>query len=231
MKDFKTSKLSNLFHVSAYRSPEETEKLHQAMSEILHSAQSEITPFETFLETLAQRGCVRRHYTQNIDARDTRLPSLAEKTIHLHGRLDEMRCQKTAQHLFPVSVTTFTEHLEAVCPICKAAELDRASRQLRPRGAGILRPNVLLYGAPSPDEDLITTCFERDIGGPVDGILIVGTRLKIPALRRFVERLSRKARSGRKDVPIVWLNAEAPQSSIKMDALLDYQILGNCDMF
>ncbi|KAH7115587.1 hypothetical protein EDB81DRAFT_767532 [Dactylonectria macrodidyma] len=71
----------------------------------------------------------------------------------------------------------------------------RAITHKRRRAIGFLRPNVLLYGENCPNEVGITDTFNHDLAKPIDAVLIVGTRLSIPSLAGFAERLCKVVRA------------------------------------
>ncbi|KAF2195231.1 hypothetical protein K469DRAFT_681566 [Zopfia rhizophila CBS 207.26] len=86
-------------NAGTYSIPDSTAKLHSyLLSVFVTASESKFTPFERLMEDLARYGRIRRHYTQNFDCRSTRLPSLSQKTICLHGRLDTMMCHMYSQH-------------------------------------------------------------------------------------------------------------------------------------
>jgi len=73
-----TNSSRNLFHSSAYGIPERATQLHNQLLNIFKSAStSGFTALDRLMESWAQSGHVLRHYTQNIDCRSDRLPSLS----------------------------------------------------------------------------------------------------------------------------------------------------------
>jgi NAD-dependent SIR2 family protein deacetylase len=119
-------------------------------------------------------------------------------------------CHRYAQHTVQVTPQSFQQWATAPCPRCEEDDLERVKMGKRSRGTGFLRPKVLLYGEDCPDESEITDTFENDLRRPVDAIIIVGTRLLIPSLRRFVERLCQEAKSGSRESITLWVNNEPP---------------------
>jgi NAD-dependent SIR2 family protein deacetylase len=221
-----------IFDSSAYSTPDSALQLHTRLLDIFKSAaNSETTPFENFMERLAERSNIQRHYTQNIDCRSirTNLPTLSQITTCLHGRLDRMMCHRYSQHLVNVTLDTFSDRVGASCPTCQKEDSERMANGKRSHGMGFLRPKVLLYGEDCPDEEKIIQEFKSDIRGPVDVVLIVGTRLQIPSLKDFVLRLCRQVRR-RKGIT-VWINKENPKLGLSIESLLDFQFIGDCDEF
>jgi NAD-dependent SIR2 family protein deacetylase len=150
---------------SAYSAQDAAEELHRRMLKIFESASKpELTPFETFMENLAQCSRVQRRYTQNIDCRTARLPSLAERTLWLHGRLDTLMCHRRPHHTMKVTPQTFPQMGRRCMPGVRSRK--------RSHSVGFLRPKVLLYGERSPDESEISDVFKDDLQQPIDATTI-----------------------------------------------------------
>lgn len=229
---FSRTRLSSriLFHSSAYRVPGRAAQLHNQLLAIFKSAStSGLTSFDHLMEAWAHSGRVRRHYTQNIDCRSDRLPSLSQRTIMLHGRVDMLTCSIRPQHTFRVTAESFSQLVNERCPICEKEQTQRELEGKRRRSTGTLRSNVLLYGECSPEESEILAAFNKDLYHPVDAVILVGTRLEIGDLRDFVEKLCDKARPGNKECLTVWVNREPPK--LRGGFEMDYQFLGDCDKF
>jgi NAD-dependent SIR2 family protein deacetylase len=90
---------------------------------------------------------------------------------------------------------------------------------------GKLRPDVLLYGEPPPDEQEILETAEDGLRICPDLVLIVGTKLKIPGARSIAANFCHAARS--RGGASFWISKEEPVSSLK--ALCDYVLIGDCD--
>lgn len=69
----------------------------------------------------------------------------------------------------------------------------------------------------------------RDLLQPVDTLIVIGTKLYIPSLRRFAEQICRKALRSRDGVT-VWLNKQDRRPN-QFRSLLKYEVLGDCDAF
>jgi NAD-dependent SIR2 family protein deacetylase len=237
VNDFRSSsqaKMSSrkIFDFSAYSMLDSATQLHSQMSEMFQSASAPgSTRFEELMEDLARHGRIHRHYTQNIDCRTERYPYLSQSTICLHGRLDTMMCHLYSQHMERVTPQTFQQRATAPCPRCEAENEQRVAMGRRSRTVGFLRPKVLLYGEYCPDDSDITDAFKDDLLQPVDAVIIVGTRLLIPPLKRFVERLCRGVKSSNRETMTLWVNKEEPRLGQKFESLIDHQFLGDCDSF
>ncbi|KAF2463817.1 DHS-like NAD/FAD-binding domain-containing protein [Lindgomyces ingoldianus] len=220
----------SLFHSSAYCILERAAQLHSQLLTIFTSAStSGPTSLDSLMEAWAQRGRIRRHYTQNIDCRSDRLPSLSQRTIMLHGRVDTLRCSIRPQHTFRVTAESFSHLINDRCPLCEDEQKQRELEGNRRRSTGSLRSNVLLYGECNPEEPEIVAAFNDDLHRPVDAVIIAGTRLAIDDLRNFVGKLYEKAKSDNRKCLIVWVNRESPK--IKNDFEIDHVFLGDCDEF
>jgi NAD-dependent SIR2 family protein deacetylase len=235
--DFRSSsrtKVSSrrVFDSSAYSIPNWTAELHSRMLKMFEDASNhQFTPFERLMEDLAHCGRIQHHYTQNIDCRAARLPSLSQKTVWLHGRLDTMMCHRYPQHTVQVTPQSFEQWATAPCPDCQDNDQQRVQMGKRSHGGGFLRPKVLLYEEESPDESEIIGAFKYDLRQPVDAVIIVGTRLLCPSLRKFAEWLCRAAKSKKRESITMWVNKEPPRLGQRFASLIDYQYLGDCDSF
>ncbi|KAH6703035.1 DHS-like NAD/FAD-binding domain-containing protein, partial [Leptodontidium sp. MPI-SDFR-AT-0119] len=85
------------FHRSLYSSSVEATQFHSTVCSMFARTKSDLcqpTPFHKAMATLADDHRLLLHITQNVDCVEQRLPDLDAKTIRLHGRVDQMRCQK-----------------------------------------------------------------------------------------------------------------------------------------
>lgn len=111
--DFQSSSRSmqssrKVYNSSAYSLQETATRLNgDILSKLRRGQKASLTSFDLFAEKLAESGRLRRHYTQNIDCRQARLPSLSKKTIWLHGRADTMVCHITPTHTLLVNPQSF----------------------------------------------------------------------------------------------------------------------------
>jgi NAD-dependent SIR2 family protein deacetylase len=90
--DFQSSSRSmqssrKVYDSSAYSLQETATRLLNGdiLSKLRRGQKASFTSFDLFAEKLAESGRLRRHYTQNIDCRQARLPSLSKKN-HLAPR-------------------------------------------------------------------------------------------------------------------------------------------------
>jgi NAD-dependent SIR2 family protein deacetylase len=200
--------------------------LHQSELQMFELASKhEPNPFELFMEHLAQSGRLHRHYTQNIDCRTSKLPALSQKTIHLHGRLDRMRCHMYSQHTVPVEGQNLQELIGARFPICDEKNSQRSREVKRLHGVGFLRPDVLLYNEGDGADPQILSAFKEDLSQKIDAVIIVGTTLHIPLLQKFTTKLCKRM----KRRMVVWLSNEEPSAPLR--SLIDFKFLQDCDEF
>jgi NAD-dependent SIR2 family protein deacetylase len=185
------------FDRSLYSSSEEMTSFHstvRGMSERLHSDLTEPSPFHKVLDELA-RTCPRfRHYTQNIDCVERLLPDLDAKTIRLHGRVDQARygiCNWVCDY----KPYLFQGSDSLCCQRCLQRSQARISEGKRSLNIGRLRPNVLLYGEPHPDDKEILETARHNLRLCPELVLIVGTKLAIPGARSIAADFCRAARS------------------------------------
>ena len=215
------------FDRSLYSSPEEMISFHstvRGMCERLHSDLTEPSAFHKVMDELARTRPHFRHYTQNIDCVERLLPDLDGKTVRLHGRVDQARCGicnwvcDYKPHLFQGS-----DSLR--CQRCVQRSQARILKGKRSWNIGKLRPNVLLYGEPHPDDKEILATARHDLRICPELVLIVGTKLAIPGARSIATDFCYAARSV--GGASFWINKEEPMWSVK--SLCDYVLIGDCD--
>jgi NAD-dependent SIR2 family protein deacetylase len=146
------------------------------------------TPFDIFAENLAERGYIKCHYTTNIDCRTDNLSALFQKTLFLHGRADTLMCDFRPSHTTRVTAESFPLEITP-CEWCIADALKRKEGGQRPWTIGNSRPRVLLDDEDWPDDTEIKTAFKTSLARPVNVVLIVGTTLRTPSLRKFTRLL------------------------------------------
>lgn len=195
------------------------------------------TPFHHLLATLADQGRLLRLYTQNIDSLDTQLPPLATqvplerkgpwpKAVQVHGNLQKMVCIK-CRKVSDLVPEIFDGPTPPECENC--VEVDRLHTEVagkRSRGIGWLRPRMVLYNESNPDEEAIGAVMAADLRKRPDALIVVGTTLQIPGMKRLVREMCSVIR-GRQEGMTVWLNRDPPP------AVKDYEwdliVKSNCD--
>lgn len=200
--------------------------------------EAEPTLFHHLLARLAREGRLKRLYTQNVDEIDTSLPPLRTevplglkapwpRTIQLHGGLKMMVCQK-CRHTSDLEPERFEGPCPPLCNLCKETEMARTTVGQRSHGVGTLRPRIVLYNEHSPDEEAIGSVVTADLRARPDCLIVVGTSLKIPGVRRIVREMSRVVR-GRKDGLTVWINRDSMPVGKEFADCWDLIVKGDSD--
>ncbi|EFR00394.1 Sir2 family histone deacetylase Hst4 [Nannizzia gypsea CBS 118893] len=202
------------------------------------SASAKPTAFHHLLARLAQEGRLLRLYTQNVDGIEASLPPLETKvplevkgpwpiTIQLHGGLHTMVCQKCS-NASSFEADLFKGPDPPLCGACERNEETRTAGGQRSRGIGKLRPRMVLYNEYNPDEEAIGSVVSADLRARPDALVVVGTSLKIPGVRRIVKEMCRVVR-GRRNGTTVWINHDPLPSGKEFEDCWDLAIKGDCD--
>jgi NAD-dependent SIR2 family protein deacetylase len=220
------------------------------------SNSAEPSAFHQFLADLDGQGRLLRCYTQNIDGLESRaglelgLPtkpasprkagSHTPRCIPLHGQLSTLHC--------PLCLTSvpLADHLPLPphplpCPTCDLSSSIRSALSERSRKTGYLRASVVLYGEEHPQGELIGSAVERDLKGSgkkgekegkVDLLLVAGTSLSIPGVKRIVKEMARALQSqSRGNLPkVIMLNREMPKGK-EWEGVFDTFIAGDIQDF
>ena len=202
-------------------------------------SQAKPTAFHQMLSTLGQEGRLLRLYTQNVDGIDVALPSLETnvplnpkgpwpRTVQLHGGLEKMVCSK-CNTLSDFEPALFNGPDPPPCSACIEADRVRTDHAgKRSHGIGKLRPRIVLYNEHNPDEDAIGAVVSADLKTRPDAIIVVGTSMKIPGVRRIVREMCSVIR-GRRDGLTVWINQDPPPSGPQFEDCWDLIVKGPCD--
>lgn len=168
----------------------------------------------------------------------------APRCIPLHGLLSTLHCT-----LCRASVP-ITKHLPLpgepiACPDCDFHSTLRSALSERARKVGTLRASVVLYGEEHPEGDLIGSVMERDLRGTgrrgeregrADLLLVAGTSLSIPGVKRIVKEMAKSlatrseasVRDGREPpIRAVFINAEAPAKPAEWEGVFDVWAQGD----
>lgn len=229
---------------------------HALLNELVSLSNSaEPSPFHKLLSDLDDQGRLLRCYTQNIDGLEGRagleigLPTKSDsprkgisripRCIPLHGQLSTLHCPlcltsvPLADHL-PLPPTTIP------CPTCDLSSSIRSALSERQRKIGYLRASVVLYGEEHPQGELIGSAVEKDLKGSgkkgekegkVDFLLIAGTSLSIPGVKRIVKEMARALQSRKGGLPkVVLVNREMPKGK-EWEDVFDTFIAGDIQDF
>jgi NAD+-dependent protein deacetylase SIR2 len=229
-----------LFDASVYKDDSSTSTFHDMVRDLSSMAsKAKPTLFHQLVARLSREGRLLRLYTQNIDGIDTSLPPLATKvplshkapwpqTIQLHGGLEMMMCQK-CQHTSEFQPQLFQGATPPLCPKCMEADSLRTHHAgKRSHGIGKLRPRIVLYNEHNPDEDAIGAVVTSDLRTRPDAIIVVGTSMKIPGVKRIVREMCGIVRN-RRDGVSIWINRDPVPVAKEFDDCWDLIIKGDSD--
>jgi NAD-dependent histone deacetylase SIR2 len=230
----------HLFDASVYKHDSSTESFHTMVRELAQmTANAKPTRFHHMLASIAAEGRLMRMYSQNIDTLDTQMPPLATTvplnckgpwptTIQLHGGLEKMVCTKCG-HLEPFNASLFQGPEPPLCEKCKEQdEVRTAFAGKRSHGIGRLRPRIVLYNEYNPDEEAIGNVSKADLRRVPDAVIVVGTSLKIPGVRRIVKEMCQLTRS-RRDGITAWINLDPEPQGVEFKDCWDLVVRGKCD--
>ncbi|KAJ2406527.1 NAD-dependent deacetylase hst3 [Coemansia sp. RSA 2526] len=220
------------------------------------------TPTHAFIKQLDEHGKLLRCYTQNIDSLEKRvgletafvqdedavdsadsaskrrkqtMDKKFTRAVQLHGDLDTLIC--TICHTkCPFShklALEFREGTPPPCPRCKEIEVIRGIVGKRSQTTGVLRPDIVLYNEMHPQGELIGSLNEYDLKRRPDLLIVIGTSLKIPGIKRMIREMSRcvhdsaqrtqRAGAGK----VIFINRDEPPRG--WDDVFDYFIEGDAD--
>jgi NAD-dependent histone deacetylase SIR2 len=221
-----------------YKDDKSTSAFHDMVRNLATATKSASpTPFHHLLATLAKEGRLLRLYTQNVDGIDTSLPPLATevplgrkgpwpKTVQLHGCLEKMVCTK-CHELSDLDPALFEGPLPPPCRNCVETDGVRTQHAgKRSHGVGRLRPRMVLYSEHNPDGDAIGAVTKADLRTRPDALIVVGTTLKVPGVKRIVKEMCGVVRD-RKDGCTIWINSDPPPPG--KDYEWDIVVQGPCD--
>ena len=230
----------HLFDASVYQTDDSTSSFHDMVRELSEkAAAASPTEFHHLLAKLASDGRLMRLYTQNVDGLDTSLPPLGTtcplsgkgpwpRTVQLHGGLQKMACSK-CNHISDFEPALFRGSTPPPCTVCIEADKVRTDHAgKRSHGVGKLRPRMVLYNEFNPDEEAIGTVMKADLRARPDAVIVVGTSMKIPGVRRIVREMCGVVR-GRRDGVAIWINHEPPPVGKEFEDCWDLTVVGDSD--
>ncbi|CAK9782825.1 DHS-like NAD/FAD-binding domain-containing protein [Cutaneotrichosporon oleaginosum] len=169
------------------------------------------------------------------------------RCIPLHGLLSSLHCTQCA-----ASVPSAAHALHGApipCPRCDEMATIRSALSERQRRVGTLRASVVLYGEEHPQGEAIGSVMERDLRGTgprgeregrADLLVVAGTSLSIPGVKRIVKEMAKSlasrpeasVRDGREPpVRVVYVNAEPPAKPAEWDGVFDVWVHGDVQDF
>lgn len=228
-----------LFDASVYKDDQLTSSFHD-MVRNLHTMTSNASPteFHHLLATLANQGRLLRLYSQNVDCIDTQLQPLKTavplgnkgpwpRTIQLHGGLENMVCSKCGW-LAAFNASLFKGSEPPDCTECMEMDSVRGVAGKRALGVGKLRPRIVLYNEFNPDAEAIGAVTKADLKSRPDCLIVVGTSLKVPGVRRIVREMCGVVQDYRGGMT-VWINENDPPTGKEFEGAFDLIVRGDCE--
>ncbi|KAJ2478091.1 NAD-dependent deacetylase hst3 [Coemansia sp. RSA 2320] len=167
--------------------------------------------------------------------RQTTLDKTFTRAVQLHGDLDNVVCTicHTKYPFTEQMADEFCEGAPPPCPRCKEIEMIRDLVGKRSVASGVLRPDIVLYNECHPQSELIGSLSEYDLKRRPDLLIVIGTSLKIPGIKRMVKEMahsvhscalrSKRAGAGK----VIFINRDEPPSG--WDSVFDYYVSGDSD--
>lgn len=227
-----------MFDASVYQDKQSVEMFHTTIRSLYTLCQETCpTTFHQYLNKISMDGRLCRLYTQNIDCLDASLSHLETKvplarpwptTVQLHGTLAQTVCTKCHKlqefkpHLFETSEVP-------ECPECIELESVRELAGKRSLGIGKLRPRIVLYNEGNPDAEAIGSVTEDDLTSRPDGLVVAGTTLKIPGVKRIVKEMAQAVHAAHGAV--IWMNVDdsaVQQIKNQFDGTFDIFVKADC---
>lgn len=171
----------------------------------------------------------------------------APRCIPLHGQLTHLYCP-LCPTIVPLSNYLPLPPNPIPCPTCNLSSSIRHALSERQRKVGSLRASVVLYGEEHPQGEMIGSVVERDLRGTgrkgekegkVDLLLVVGTSLAIPGVKRIVKEMARSLTgpglsspggSSSQEPRSILVNRELPKGA-EWDGIFDTFISGDIQDF
>ena len=229
-----------LFDASVYKDDSSTSSFHDMVRKLSRmSASAKPTLFHRLIARLAKENRLLRLYTQNVDGLENGLEPLQTevplshkapwpRTIQLHGGLDKMMCQK-CRHISDFQPHLFEGPDPPPCPECVTHDALRTTHAgKRSHGVGRLRPRMVLYNEQNPDEEAIGAVATADGRTRPDAVIVVGTSMKIPGVRRIVRHMCKIVRD-RKEGTAIWINYDPAPTGKDLEDCWDLIVKGDCD--
>lgn len=232
----------DLFDASVYKDDTSTSSFHHMVSSMSRMTKdAKPTDFHHMLATIAKEDRLLRLYSQNIDGIDTSLEPLTTsvplrkdaegkwpRTVQLHGGLDKMVCIK-CHELSDFDADLFSGPDAPPCPRCEEINDIRTNHEgKRSHGIGRLRPRMVLYNEHNPDDVAIGKVTQEDLRKRPDAVIVAGTTLKVPGVKRIVREMCGVVKDRRGGVTI-WINNDPPPISKDLEDCFDIIVQGPCD--
>lgn len=138
-----------------------------------------------------------------------------------------MVCSK-CHKLSDFEASLFNGPVPPACTGCEEDDEVRALVNKRSHGIGRLRPRMVLYNEHNPDDEAIGSVTSTDLRTRPDAVIVAGTTLKVPGVRRIVREMCGVVRS-RRDGLTVWINNDPEPIGKDLENSWDLIVRGPCD--
>ncbi len=156
-----------------------------------------------FIAELERRNQLLRNYTQNIDSLEHLCP--INRLIQCHGSFSTATCRHCYNRVNSDEIKS--QILQQIIPRCT-----KCPKTIQ---KAILKPDIVFFGEPLPDDFHKTISFDRD---KCDLLIVMGSSLKVKPVSLVSELLPAH-------IPQILINRERlPHKSF------DIELLGNCDV-
>ncbi|CAD6567837.1 MAG: hypothetical protein TREMPRED_004026 [Tremellales sp. Tagirdzhanova-0007] len=154
------------------------------------------------------------------------------RCIPLHGQLSTLHCPICSIRL-PLTPYLPLPPEPIPCPSCTLNATIRHALSERQRRIGSLRASVVLYGEDHSQAESIGALVERDIKeGKIDFLLVAGTSLAIPGVKRIIKEIARGLHSRRgKELKVIYVNDSPPAKMTEWDKVFDVWVQGDVQRF
>ncbi|CEP16835.1 hypothetical protein [Parasitella parasitica] len=217
----------DLFDAMLFKDKRQTECFYTFMAELKSVISTAIpTATHSFIRNLQENGKLMRCYTQNIDCLEDPLDL---SVVRLHGSMDRVKCTLcTASYDFTSDYEDqFRNGNPPICPQCETYDNERTRLGKRQLAMGTLRPNIVLYNEEHPDGETIGKLQNTDLRRKPDLMIVMGTSLKIPALKKFIKQAAKLIHHSSRNGKVIFINRTAPTK--EWDKVFDYEVLGDTD--
>ncbi|KAI8584704.1 hypothetical protein K450DRAFT_203609 [Umbelopsis ramanniana AG] len=216
----------DLFDATLFKEEATTKVFYTFMAELKSLISSAMpTPTHSFIRQLQDNGQLLRCYTQNIDC----LEELVDlPVVQLHGSMNKVKCTvcPASYGFSPDHQQQFRDGTPPPCPKCQDLYDERLRLGKRSLATGILRPDIVLYNEDHPLGESIGQMQFTDLKKRPDLMIVMGTSLKIPALKKFIKQAARVIHSN-KNGRVVFVN-RTPCTK-EWEKVFDYEIISDTD--
>jgi NAD-dependent histone deacetylase SIR2 len=87
---------------------------------------------------------------------------------------------------------------------------------------------MVLYNEQNPDDEAIGSCAATDLRMRPDAVIVAGTTLKVPGIRRIAREMCNTVRD-RKDGVAIWINNDPEPLGVDLKNAWDLVVTGPCD--